>query len=566
MSAHEEFAAVEHPLEPTGQGVTTEAGAGEAAGDPVRESARGLGDRAVWLQRDLGWDGLVEEARRLGPDPDLADLLDDEVEAQVCGIAAEIAALTARWLDHLCELVVRGIWADQGARTPAQWLSWRVGLAPSTAREHVRVALRLRELPKVRAAFALGALSYSKVRAMTRFAVPEIEDLVLQWADVSTAAQLEQVAADFRTTRRAAGLPEDGDDPEDPRYSWRTRSHADGTMTITIRGPVEECAELCALLERRLQVAHAAEVAGAADDRPEAEPASAEAGDDHDPAAATTAHGDVVEAASEAATASPIGREGASAEAPGSEVEHAPVFLGRGRPADLVRELVDVVALADPTSLTDTSGLDRHTLVLHASLADVQDRTPGRVAVEEAHGRVRGLDRDVLRQLACEAGIILAAVDGDGTPMDVGRRNRQLTAALRRALVLRDRTCRFPGCDATRHLHAHHIEHWANGGPTDLANLILLCSHHHRFVHQHGLRIELRPGGPHRFYTSDGSMIERHHRLRLADEAVARPRPEDLGDLQPSYVDLDRPIERSTITEVLHQEIRRLAPDLATAA
>ena len=56
-------------------------------------------------------------------------------------------------------------------------------------------------------------------------------------------------------------------------------------------------------------------------------------------------------------------------------------------------------------------------------------------------------------------------------------------APLRRALQLRDRHCRFPGCHATRHLHAHHVIHWARGGPTNLDNLVLLCAHHHRFVH-----------------------------------------------------------------------------------
>jgi len=145
--------------------------------------SRGLGDRAAWSQRDLTWEELVEEARRLGPDPTFGDVTDHDLEHDVCAVAAEVAALTARWLDLLCELVVRGIWADQGARTPAQWLSWKVGLAPSTARDHVRVAVRLRELPRVREAFARGELSYSKVRAITRVAVPEIEELLLRWAD-----------------------------------------------------------------------------------------------------------------------------------------------------------------------------------------------------------------------------------------------------------------------------------------------------------------------------------------------------------------------------------------------
>ena len=89
----------------------------------------------------------------------------------------------------------------------------------------------------------------------------------------------------------------------------------------------------------------------------------------------------------------------------------------------------------------------------------------------------------VLRRLACEAGLVLIATR-NGSPMDVGRRQRRLTVALRRAVLARDRGCRFPDGEATRHLHVHHVWHWADGGPTDLANLATLCGAHHRFVHE----------------------------------------------------------------------------------
>jgi hypothetical protein len=519
-----------------GRGVATDdVGAGV-------ERARGLGDRAAWHQRDLGWEGLVEEARRLGPDPSLRGLSDERIEEEVCGLAAELAAMTARWLERLCEFVVRGIWADQGARTPAQWLSWKVGLAPSTAREHVRVALRLRELPRVRAVFEEGRLSFSKVRAITRFAVPEIEELALSWADMSTAAQMEQIAADFRTARRAAAPQED---PCDPRYSLRSRRHPDGTMSITIRAPIEECAELYARLERRVEIARAADAAP------------------RDGASAA-----------DAACSDGAGGDGEAGGETATEVEAAgdpdacgePIRAGRSQPAAaMVRELIDLVANSDPEQLTDTSGLDRHTLVLHAPLAELQGDTSEVVAVEDRHGRVRAMDRRVLRRLACEAGIVLAGVADEGTPMDMGRRDRRLSAALRRALHLRDRNCTFPGCGATRHLHAHHVHHWADGGPTDLSNLVLICSHHHRFVHQNGWTIEVRPDAQHRFAPPDGPPVERRPRLQPPEDA-SPVAAEQLGDLQPSYVDLDHPMDRNTIVAVLDQEIRRLAPDLTTAA
>ena len=521
--------------------------------------SRGLGDRAAWSQRDLTWEELVEEARRLGPDPTFDAVTDHDLEHDVCAVAAEVAALTARWLDLLCELVVRGIWADQGARTPAQWLSWKVGLAPSTARDHVRVAVRLRELPRVREAFASGELSYSKVRAITRVAVPEIEELLLRWADASTAAQLERIAADFRTVRRATDDPLD-EDPIDPRYTWRTRTHGDGTMTVTIRGPVEECAELCAMIERRVE--RRDEIARKQEEEL-ADPAlDLELGD----AGALAAPSEDLAGREVAESDHEVGEGVGDGEAIEGVGDGDAVIDARpGRPAELVQELVDLVAQTDPDARTDTSGLDRHTLVLHAPLEALHGNEPGLVPVEDTHGRVRGMDRRDLRCLGCEAGIILAAVDGDGTPMDIGQRDRKLTAALRRALRLRDRTCRFPGCDATRHLHAHHVHYWADGGPTDLANLVLLCAHHHRFVHQHDWTIQVRRDGQHRFARPNGDPVARRQRLQRSDRRLPIPHRDSLGRLQPSYVDVDRAPDRDTIVAVLHQEIERLAPDLVAA-
>jgi hypothetical protein len=84
----------------------------------------------------------------------------------------------------------------------------------------------------------------------------------------------------------------------------------------------------------------------------------------------------------------------------------------------------------------------------------------------------------------------------EGEPLDVGRRTRTVPPAIRRALEARDRGCRFPGC-GLRFTDAHHVRHWADGGETKLDNLILLCSHHHRLVHEEGWTVEWwEPGGP----------------------------------------------------------------------
>jgi hypothetical protein len=91
----------------------------------------------------------------------------------------------------------------------------------------------------------------------------------------------------------------------------------------------------------------------------------------------------------------------------------------------------------------------------------------------------------------------------DGSVLDVGRRTRALSPGLRRTLEHRDAGCRFPGC-GNRLCDAHHVEPWAAGGATSLANTLLLCRRHHRAVHEEGFSIALGPNGEARFYRPDG--------------------------------------------------------------
>jgi hypothetical protein len=92
--------------------------------------------------------------------------------------------------------------------------------------------------------------------------------------------------------------------------------------------------------------------------------------------------------------------------------------------------------------------------------------------------------------------------------LDVGRRTRTVPPAIRTALVVRDRGCAFPGCDRPPSwTDAHHLEHWADGGPTALDNLVLLCRRHHRAVHEGGWRLTRTPDHrwtAHRRHTGPG--------------------------------------------------------------
>jgi hypothetical protein len=113
------------------------------------------------------------------------------------------------------------------------------------------------------------------------------------------------------------------------------------------------------------------------------------------------------------------------------------------------------------------------------------------------------------RRLACDASVMRVVLDGRSEPLDVGRRTKVVPPAMRRAVIVRDGTCRFPGCDRPHTwCDSHHVVHWADGGPTAATNLLLLCRPHHRLVHRRGgFTLELLDGRP-VFRRPDGSVLE----------------------------------------------------------
>jgi Domain of unknown function (DUF222)/HNH endonuclease len=113
------------------------------------------------------------------------------------------------------------------------------------------------------------------------------------------------------------------------------------------------------------------------------------------------------------------------------------------------------------------------------------------------------------RRLSCDASVMRVVMAGGSAPLDVGRRTPVVPSSIRRAVVCRDRHCRFPGCGRPHAwCDSHHVVHWARGGRTGLSNLVLLCRRHHRLVHTGGgFSLELSGGGP-VFRRPDGSVLE----------------------------------------------------------
>jgi hypothetical protein len=149
-------------------------------------------------------------------------------------------------------------------------------------------------------------------------------------------------------------------------------------------------------------------------------------------------------------------------------------------------------------------GGERPHLTVTMDLASLEGRAGRRCDLDEA-GRIPA---EAARRLACDAKVARVITDGSSVPLDVGRRTPVVSAPLRRAVVVRDRHCRFPGCDRPHTwCDAHHVHHWADGGPTSLGNLILLCRAHHRAIHAKRFAVEVSDGRP-RFTRADGCPLD----------------------------------------------------------
>jgi len=143
---------------------------------------------------------------------------------------------------------------------------------------------------------------------------------------------------------------------------------------------------------------------------------------------------------------------------------------------------------------------ERYQVVVHVDAAVLADPDqPGQSALEDGAHVPAGTSR----RLACDASRVLVRHDQGGRVVEMGARTRTIPPALRRALLHRDRTCRFPGC-GVRVVQAHHLHHWAQGGPTKLSNLALLCRRHHRAVHEEGYQVSRGPDGTLQFRRPDG--------------------------------------------------------------
>ncbi|HEV3123646.1 MAG TPA: DUF222 domain-containing protein, partial [Candidatus Dormibacteraeota bacterium] len=328
---------------------------------------------------------------------------------ELCELAAHVHAAQSQLASLAAEVDATEAWAGEGYRSCAHWLTVNVGFDEHFGNELIRVGTALSELPLHREAAAAGRLSLDKLRLVTKVATAADEDIWLNIALSASGSQLQRICRAYTRTAYADSA-EDAAERRARRGVWR-HWHDDGMVELTALLPADDASVVLRALEAVAE-RDARERSGvvAADER---QP-------DHDPRAASR--------------------------------------------ADALVSICEQV-LAHGAGADGSVGASPHRLVVHVDAGTlVSGDAGGRCHVEDGPG----LPPSVARRLGCDTEVV-AVVERDGVPVDVGRSRRIVSGRLRRALQVRDRNCRFPGrgVPAAR-THGHHVRHWADGGRTDL--------------------------------------------------------------------------------------------------
>jgi hypothetical protein len=464
------------------------------------------------------------------PDPDPPDPVPlERLEAQICELAGHLTAASCRFLVLLGDFDARRGWASWDMNSCAGWLSWKCQMSSGTAREHVRVARALRDLPVIRAGFAAGQLSYAKVRALTRIATPENEQGLAEIAGPMTGDQLERFARAHRRVSHA----DDTTARIRRRLAWRFDD--DGSLAGTFRLPPLAGAVLLQALRAAagdLEHPHDKDPGVPAETLP-APPAGEPAAvpGTQEPLTVTSSNlADALLVIAEAFLAA----KAAAADNP--DVYQVILHVGTAAltPADPPASTgpASTGTASTGTASTGTAGA---TDPAGTGPADASGPPAASVSAETPPARVPGHPADPARchvedgpavsvstaqMITCTAALSWMLHDHDGTVLDVGRRRRRPTAALRRAARERDHCrCQHPGCESRR-TDLHHIRHWINGGKTSLDNIISLCKYHHMLIHQRGYLIATTPEGTFTFYHPDGTLIPSSPALPDTDGSI----------------------------------------------
>ncbi|MFK7964058.1 MAG: DUF222 domain-containing protein [Burkholderiaceae bacterium] len=418
------------------------------------------------------------ERAELGKPSELSDLSIDALEDEIGLLSSHLNAATYRLLLLIAELDRREPWATFGCKTCAHYLNWKCGLALSAAREKVRTARALGALPLISKAFGSGRISYSKARALTRVANEQNEQSLLDIALAGTATHVERVVRHYRQMQAT-------DSPEEifNRRSFSCYWDDDGSLVFRGRLTAEQGALLMQAIEQARM-------------RP----------DDHNSLDDYETNG--ADAVVSICADYLAGSDRAEDASKGS------------RTADRfqVKVTAPVSSLLPANANTDADADENADAEANSKPEIDQHSVPGALPVLDDGP---ALSIQTLRRLCCDGTILPIVEDTNGNPLRVGRKTRTVSGALRRAVDRRDGGCRFPGCTQTRHVDAHHIIHWADGGPTNLDNLISLCRKHHTWVHEANFKVDVSAEGLIEFRNRYGVKLKSNEQRRFSGGVMA---------------------------------------------
>lgn len=373
-----------------------------------------------------------------------ARLIDDEgLAGDLFELERASRVIEAERARRLAEVERRGAFALDGSLSMTSWVASRMEVSRSVAAAQVRVARALEQMPRTFEALAAGEMSSSAV-AVLASAFEACPDAF---------ATSEEVLVD---TARALPVHE----LRTAVAHWRQRADA---------ARADELEEL-RFERRRLHVSPLLDGMVRVDG-------------DLDPETGQT----LMTALAAVCDAEARSRETPDVRSPGQRRADA---LG-----EVCRRWLD-------GSRRSTVAGERPHVVVTMDLAALEGRAGRRCELTEA-GVVTP---EAARRLACDAVVTRVITDARSEPLDVGRRTKVVSPALRQAVIVRDAGCRFPGCERPPGwCDAHHVRHWADGGPTALGNLVLVCRPHHRLIHR-GFGVEMVDGRP-VFWRPDGSRL-----------------------------------------------------------
>lgn len=378
-------------------------------------------------------------------------LCDQAIGDDLVAIRRQIDRLEAEFIRRLHRFDRSHAALAEGAVSTVSWVRGRCGLSGAAATERVRLARVLDHLPQTTASFRAGRAAFANVALIARLAddvgseaTRSVEDTLVGAAEKLDVGRMGRLVAFTRYRLDADGALER--DVRSHEHRWFSCDQTFGGVFV-LRGELD--AEGGALVRTALDALSAP--AGPSDER-----------------------------------------------------------RGGQRRADA---LVDLASRQLQSGDLPTAHGQRPHLTVTVSLDALQRRD--RTAPAELGG-VGAIHPETARRIACDAVRTVAVVTGDdagstpgstlsverdagstpGSALSVGRATRTIPAAIRTALALRDRGCRFPGCDRPPEwTDGHHIQHWADLGETEVPNLVSLCRRHHHMVHERGWSIRLEPDG-----------------------------------------------------------------------